>query len=460
MKRKVAFAYNVPINYDDPLIYVNRAAKQLQESIQRLLDAQSEGLLAGLGSDQRGDIRSDGSLTPKTGTPTQSSAGRTNQDIASSAWSARPKKTVPVRQPPKKTITLQSARNGLSKTMEEFASLKDEESQILESRLHERRTLLQRLDTFEAKEASIKHEITLIESGDENTSIQALRSQGQSLHQEIQDLELKLQELRNRHHYIQNLIRERESTVSSKLSSYEGSISLLRSDIQSFLRRPPPPPLPNNSNQSTFYALNPRRRTIQIARDCWTEEVSQLQERKDAAEADRAALQEGQELWQTTAQELAVFEKSLQTKMAQSNSAQDQEAEMGTVLKQMDAMIDTLSTKHQHATSRKWNLLVVALGAELEAFKEGRFLLRDAAGLPPESDEANGNTDLIGRQEDAEEDAEEEGAALNQIDPLQGTVEDGRGPAAAGNSGGGGVSDSENDEPGPEFLVSHADLGG
>ncbi|KAL9115507.1 MAG: hypothetical protein Q9227_000828 [Pyrenula ochraceoflavens] len=507
---KVSFAKSIQVDHNDPLIYLNRAAKQLQENIQNLLDAQSEGLLAGLGSNQSDDLASTGSLTPRTGTPTQSVAGRTNQDIASSTWSAKPKKTIPVRQPAKKVVTLRDARRGLSKSMQEFASLKAEELQILDSKLQERTNLLESLDSYDSKEATLQQEISSIESSDENASIQTLRSQDQTLEQEIQDLELKLQELRNRHHYLQTTIRERESTLQSKLSSYQGSLALHRSNTANFLRRPPPPPpLPtttqNPANESSFYALNPKRRTTQLARECWSEEASQIQTRKDDVHSEQTALNEGQKLWQQATQELTAFEKSLQAKMSPASTSHspqqqgaDRETEVRDVLGDMDAMIDNLSSRLQHAESRKWNLLVCALGAELEAFKEGKAMLMDAAGMTQVEEEVGnvngkGEEDLLAEEHREDERVREQGGSdgdgsdrgggggggkggnneqkpfIDPVDPLQGTVEDDSThqpsepraqkvsnrvtPTITTN-----VSESsEDDEPGPEFLISHTD---
>ncbi|KAL9623080.1 MAG: hypothetical protein Q9160_002594 [Pyrenula sp. 1 TL-2023] len=404
---------NLPstVNHDDPLIYIERTARSLQKHIQRLLDAQSEGLVAGLGGvegEQYDDAATSGSATP-TATPTQSvskGSTATRQDISASTWSvpnAHKAQPVPVRQPPVKKITLHSARHSLSRSIHDFASLKRSESQILSSKILSRENALERITHYETKETHLREEIFSLENESESaTSIHTLRSSERSVAAEIEDLELKLQNLKNRHALLRSQIRERESSLQSTVSSFQGSLSLVQNEIKSFLRRPSIPASTSNST-SAFYALHPQRRTLQLARDCWSEECADLARRKDAAERDRRALVEGERLWSETVEEIGEFEEGMRRKMTYTpesddrvdNDSRDNEGrQVQEVLRDMDSMIRNLEGKLLHAEDQGWNLLVCALGAELEAFREGRAMLGDAVGIETTSPSShNADTD-------------------------------------------------------------------
>lgn len=116
-------------HHSDPLLPLNRATKSLQRTIQSLLDAQSEGLLAGISSSNDQDnVSSNGSLTP---TPTMSST-TTSCKL----------ETVPVRQPLAKEISLRAARCGLSRSMYDFAARKHEEERIINQQILQREATL------------------------------------------------------------------------------------------------------------------------------------------------------------------------------------------------------------------------------------------------------------------------------------------------------------------------------
>lgn len=430
------------VNHDDPLIYIERTARSLQKHIQRLLDAQSEGLVAGLGGEegeQYDDGATSGSATP-TATPTQSASKgstATRQDISASTWSipnAGKAQPIPIRQPPVKKITLHNARHSLSRSIQDFATLKRSESQILSSKILSRENALERITQYETKEAHLREEISSLENDSElATSLRALRSSERSIAAEIEDLELKLQNLKNRHALLRSQIRERDSSLQSTVSSFQGSLSLAQNEIKSFLRRPPVRPNASNST-SAFYALHPQRRTLQLARDCWSEECADLARRKDAAERDRRALVEGERVWSETVEEIGEFEEGMRRKMTRQeqrldvpepddrviNDGQDDERQVKEVLRDMDSMIRTLEGKLLHTEDQGWNLLVCALGAELEAFREGRAMLGEAVGI--DLDTASPSSHDADRPHDASRDLlEDKDPLLNTNPPLRTT---------------------------------------
>lgn len=459
------------IKHGDPLIYIDRTARSLQNHIQRLLDAQSEGLVAGLGSEQHDDAGTSGSLTP-TATPTQSVSDSAAHGPSASAWTVSKKQIqpIPVRQPPRKKVTLSGARNGLIRSMHDFAVLKSEESHILSGKLREREEALKRITHYETKETDIHDEISSIESGSVSHSLHSLRTSEHSLVTEIQDLESKLQTLKSRHRVLKAQIRDRESSLQSTLSSFQGSLSLLQTEIQTFLQRPPVTPSSTTDTESSpFYTLNPQRRTLQLARDCWTEENADLSRRKDGVTKDRRALLEGEKLWSETVTEIDEFETEMQRKMQrQSHSAlvaenPGGEGELKEFVADMDALIGNLEGKVVRAENSGWNLLVCALGAELEAVREGRAMLGDVLG----GDTVDASGDVADRRENgdfaAAQDEETRQSLVRRKDidadtaaPQQGTAQAASTTAAlpaAVTNGTASLSESEDDGPPPELLI-------
>jgi hypothetical protein len=136
-------------------------------------------------------------------------------------------------------------------------------------------------------------------------------------------------------------------------------------------------------NEEGFTALPPARRTLGLASEWWNKERATLIDRKSAAKDEKRALEEGAEVWTSTIEIVTAFEEDLRQQMA-ANTAQDnaglreQVGKMGDVIEKLERNLGVAESKH-------WNLLVCAIGAELEAFKEGEGILRGALGMKPSS---------------------------------------------------------------------------
>ncbi|KAA6407512.1 MAG: hypothetical protein FRX48_08755 [Lasallia pustulata] len=131
---------------------------------------------------------------------------------------------------------------------------------------------------------------------------------------------------------------------------------------------------------------------------------------------------------------------------------------MRAVLELMDRAIGALEERVRLARTRGWKLLVCAVGAELEAFRQGREVLRAAL------DAAGGEEDLlpgIGGESAGErgDDGAEMGDARTAGDEDFGKLSMGgvpvrehrvRAPPSLLDR-----SEDEDDGPGPEFLTSH-----
>ncbi|KAI4232833.1 MAG: hypothetical protein LQ349_004768, partial [Xanthoria aureola] len=103
---------------------------------------------------------------------------------------------------------------------------------------------------------------------------------------------------------------------------------------------------------------------------------------------------------------------------------------MKRVLDAMARAKETIGGKLKMAEEKGWNLLVVCIGAELEALVEGEQVLRSVLGV--EGATGDGERDLGTDAGD--------GSGLGGEQGMEG--------------GKGMVEDTEDDEPGPELLLS------
>ena len=398
------------VRHDDPFLPVERAAKNLERLFQRLLDAQSEGLSAGgIGMEVADDVSSVGSPTPTPSmatTPVRSSTGLGP-------------KTIPIRQPKTRKITLRGARRGLEKSMREFAALKQHELSLIDQEVMTRNNALKQVSDLDNRRQLLEDEIYKIKS--EEGPI-GLRSEVEVVGREIQQLEATLLELRSKHRILLNQLREAESSKDSEMSSYTETLALNENQVKSFLRRPPVPQSLNVGRDPGMYALQPERRTLQMAWEQWTTEVGALSQRKASAESEKYALEQGCLLWRDVVQRVRDFEKDLKTQTrelaAQSQSqverasmnggtngsTRPEDVSMQGVLNKLCWLISSLEHDLQTAESKDWKLLVCAIGAELEAFEQARDLLQETAGIPSINSESDGQSLRISRDENSPRD--------------------------------------------------------
>jgi hypothetical protein len=442
------------VHHTDPFLPIDRAAKALERNIQAFLDAQSEGLSAGLGSGAQDDFSSNGSLTPTPSTSTPQSL-------------ARPK-IIPVRQPQKKRISLAGARKGLAKSMKEFALVKQEEIKVLNEEETRREQALRSVDLFETKRAGLKDQIAKIQTEAGARHVNSLKAEAENLELEIKRLEDELAEKRARHRHLTNQAHQTENSVQSKLSSFEASLKMLDSEIKIFLKSPPIEQSLQAGERHTvpagdFYSLNPKRRTLDLAKDHWVEEGAMLRDRKQDVAAEIAALKAGSDIWRRIVTEISGFEKWLQKETRElSNTQSAGPIDMSSTLTRMDGLIDLLEQQYQFAEENGWNLLLCCIGAELEAFREGKALLSRTLGLVQENDDGGSQGTLEGELihyhvanensrslDGSNESLKATLLAMGGVNdkPPQGIISQGPGADSR--------SESEDEGPGPDFLISH-----
>ncbi|KAE8152611.1 hypothetical protein BDV25DRAFT_150724 [Aspergillus avenaceus] len=363
----------------DPLIYIDRQSRHIQRNLQVLIDAQSEGLLAGL----RGAAQPDGTPTSGSYTPPT--------DPSSSH--ALP--TVPIRQPVPKKIGLRAAREGIFKSIYDLLKLREEEKEILTVRVLERTDALDEISGYSLKKVGLEEAISKIHSDGGSQSAHDLRQESHTLESEIHETETRLLQMKARHRFVLQELAQMENSVESKLSSYKESLSLLESDIRRFLQNPPVPPQ-SVTNDATFYTLNPKRRTLDMAQDYWETERLELRKRQKNVDLEIQALEAGGGVWKQVVGEVSSFEKRLKIAMRRAiQSRQSSESnglfEGGTESDHVRGILEDLKNTTVHvvqyldvAEEKDWKLLVCCIATELEALREAREMLLD---IFPMSDE-------------------------------------------------------------------------
>lgn len=121
-----------------------------------------------------------------------------------------------------------------------------------------------------------------------------------------------------------------------------------------------------------------------MARDWWETEVAILEKRKAAIDTERAALEEGGDVWREVVNLVLEFEADLRRQMMTASTAdlkgKGTEAESTQILKvqyeKINTVVAALEQRLSIAEGKGWNLLIAAIGAELEAFREAADMSR------------------------------------------------------------------------------------
>ncbi|PGH14680.1 hypothetical protein AJ79_02846 [Helicocarpus griseus UAMH5409] len=432
----------------DSFLHIERQSRQLQRDLQTLLDAQSAGLAAGLsGSSASGDdTTSNGSLTP---TPTSTQFGSSPRNAI----------TIPVRQPPKKKIGLRGARRGILKTMHNLLSLKEEERQLIDSELKIRREAVKEVDMFVSKQAGLEKAMSEIQTRQGSLRAEDLMREARRLEMDIREAETKLLQMKARHRRILEELSQTQNSVDAQLSSYQNSLALLQTDVRKYLQSPPLQPLvPPSATPPPFYALNPKRRTLEMAKEQWIMEQSELRSKRRRVDLEIEALNEGGGVWQKVVSDISNFERMLQQGMRKQSQLLDSHTSSSsisrgqTLLSELEDTTTQLETSLQLAEQRNWNLLICSIGAELEAFREARRLLLETLPTLQDSDSkgisiSKGKEPGLSPREDISMPSEKMKSSIVSSPPTTEQATAPRSPEQSHRS-------EDDDEPDPAWLLS------
>lgn len=414
----------------DDLLALQRRARHLEQQLQELLDAQADGLMSGL-SGQDGtseDVPSNGSTTPTVSSVRSSSRGADDGTDA---------------HKPRKKVGLNAARLGISRRVRQLASVRAEELDLLDEDLRELQVTVQKTEAWSQKRSRLEAKIKAIEGDDAGAKTQILQTEASKLEQEIRQKEEELWALKRRHKRVLDELADTENSVEARLSSYKSSLSILDKEVSSFLARPPNMhhvPLSTTS----FLSLPVQRRTLEMAHEYWQDEYTRLAEKCEELDMDRGALDEGAVLWNDVIKKVAEYEESLQSFMQQAGRSNAPDS--SRLLEQMDATISFLEDKLEFATSRSWNLLVCAVGAELEAFVQAKSVLEEALGISRKGKEKVLNNFFDDEPSKAEQGEEMTGSAIRIVrSPSKPTPPKPK------------LYDTDDEDPDPELMISHQD---
>ena len=435
---------------NDPLPYIKRQSKYIEKNLQVLIDAQSDGLMAGLGGPRQTHTPSDSSRTPTPSEP--DSPRRSSAQIA--------------KQPPRKKIGLRAAREGIFKCIHDLLELREEEREVLAFRMTERKDALAEVDGFNSKAAGLEKAISTIHDSDENQRSRSLQEEARNLEADIHELETKLYGMKAKHRHIVNEISQVGNSVDAKLSSYRSSLSILQSNIQKYLQNPPLEPLSFTTKETTFYSLPPKRRTLEMAQEHWNAEQTEIQTRQAEVDSEILALEEGGGVWKSVVAEVSGFEKRLKTEMSQTiqfksqqikadgpSGSNEETGRAKAIIEDLENTAQRVEKQLRFAEDRRWNLLICCISAELEALREAREMLLTVFNVSGEDLSPSQDGEPAKKSDHAEnfghEDSPTDPLSVDNPEPPADLLKD----SNSNSHSDGARSDDEDDEPDPAWLL-------
>ncbi|RCI13484.1 hypothetical protein L249_5543 [Ophiocordyceps polyrhachis-furcata BCC 54312] len=385
-----------------------RRQRSLEEQVQQLLDLQASALMSagaygleGSSGGNRDGYSEEGSITP-TGTLDSASPARPRmqRSLYVPPMSTPEGNVIPVRQPARSRLTgLRRARHGIGHSLADLARVKQEEDLYVNAALSERKKVCTQLNRLTTRRTGIRNELTTLENDEDEPLGKELRELGTEhsvLNEDIQRLEKQLVGMRNRRRWLKDKMEDVRSKREAGLSGYHGALKNVDAEVNALLRRPPVLPLDQSllsdggqnvesdlSAGLEFLRLRPERRTVEMAQTWWEAEVGILERRMARINEEQEALEQGGATWQEAVALVTDYERGLrqltkpscgspaaeETGLAQENTIRNQ-------LPRMDQVMVKLAELMRRAESKHWNLLICAIGAELEAFKEAYAILK------------------------------------------------------------------------------------
>ncbi|XXH02928.1 hypothetical protein Hte_009318 [Hypoxylon texense] len=358
---------------------IQRRERQMQKELQRLLDAQSTALERDLEGGDAKKHSAEGSQ--RTASP-DSAAATPDSKLSGDS-------VVPVRQPKRRVVSKRQARIGIARTVTMLADLKNEEDAYIATALAERKAALSKLRNLSSKRKSIVTEMKAFEEDHElpiKTEIAQMEHQHRAVCSSIDEFEEKLRVLKRTKVDLERKLEQARSTRDSSLSGYKGALKQCDQGVSELMKYPGiqvleieqlkeqggedvATLLAKHMSGFQFLSLRPERRTMEMAKDWWEGEVAVLEQRKVVVDKERTALEEGSEIWHQVVALLADFEGRLEVVIRQGDP---ESGEPATVLrdqyKALKKALGELQKLHDYVEAQGWNLLIVAIGAELAHF--------------------------------------------------------------------------------------------
>ncbi|KAH8682712.1 hypothetical protein BX600DRAFT_506278 [Xylariales sp. PMI_506] len=405
---------------DNTFRTLQRRNLQIQKELQKLLDLQAATLEHGGAGAASSDIAShSGSDTPRrTSRASSSSPYRSRADFRHDNSRLAPV-VVPVRQPKPRPLTIRQIRTSIARSMAILADLKEEEDAYIASAISARKTALAKANKLSHQYKAITADLRSLQSDDPlQRELNSLTEEHKKVRSDIEAFELKLKALKNTKRQLEVRMEEVRSERESGLSGYRGALRETERGIGEMMRSPGVKILAPeemamldtdtagnlSASGSTakgsdatgltgreFMSMRPERRTLAMAKEWWESEITLLNQRKSAVDKERSALEEGLDIWKQVTDVIVDYERRLATALdgpsasiysAAGGSENDKDsirhAEEAMFQKQYRDLSETiklLQSQLGEVEAKGWNLLVAAIGAELEGFRMGEEIL-------------------------------------------------------------------------------------
>ncbi|MCJ1471776.1 hypothetical protein MMC13_000417 [Lambiella insularis] len=424
----------------DTLRALARQTAHLQKTLQQLLDAQSAGLLAGLGAaphdapppvprveiprpqgarryhDAESASSEDGSRTPTTRGSSLSRVGSTDGYArfppGESGQATLRSRDVPATRRRKQQASLRAARTGILRVLHELADVKAQEGEVLAGQLRRHEEVLGEMDSAETKRVGIEREIASIEQDEREGRgvVEALGVEEREVEREIAEVEERLAELRARLRRVRAQREERGNRLEARLSSWRAALEDAERDVREKWLSGKGEGV-SSSQRKGVWALPRERRTLELVKENLQEEKAGVEEKLGGVEVEREACLTGAQVWEGVIATVNGVENKLKVELGNLGSGQgtrdgkvegngDDAGDAGgsgieAVLQHMTTAMASLSSQLDLAEAHGWKLLVCSIGAELEALREGRDMLLSAleqSGFLPRE----GGSELLG----------------------------------------------------------------
>ncbi|KAI4149978.1 MAG: hypothetical protein LQ340_004328 [Diploschistes diacapsis] len=500
----------------DTLSAVSRQMSYVQQELQELLDAQSTGLLLGLGKEPLEEpvLANQKPAWVSVRAPSWSPHGPTRLLSLPASPSAlrRRGQDVPA-------MSLRKTRSSIHRALLQLSDLKASESSALAVQHESLITFLSLLENLASKKEGIENSIRNIEfdySGralgpgrdtqpSNSTSPIGLRDEEDRLSAEIHSFETRIYEMKARLAYVRRLRQAQDNKLAARVSSWKGALvevdkSIQREVLQGRGLEGVYPSLRSTGRRKKdgqgVWALPHERRTTELVKEEVHGKAEEIAERRDGAEKEGRACAAGAKAWESILKKVEAVERKMSHEMQMSSLSKTAEGEglvedasseedghMKGVLSLMVLTIKDLGQELASAQRKGWNLLICAIGAELEALKEGRDMLLDAVQVarPPlyGSQDPGGSMGTTGSrfsdhthnpaptskmpghsQPNGGQDGVDSYALIDHAAPGRLNTAENEPAVEMKSFDGHGRSfhdGEDDDEPGPEFLVEHVD---
>jgi DNA repair exonuclease SbcCD ATPase subunit len=310
-----------------------------------------------------------------------------------------------------------------------LADLKSDQETSLDESLLERKHALSQLRRLSIKRGSLAEELRAREEDDFSRQLKELDDEYGKVCDKISAMEEELRKLHQRRQSLEVRIENIGSRREADLSSFRGALKDVDARMSALLSRPPVVPLDVEAYRSDakgkapeggaggleFMQMRADRRTAEMAKAWWEGEVGLLEQRKAAVVQERAVLTEGAEVWAAVVELVTGFERDLEKSLSGGGSSASSPDAGLSLTEKVELMLEKLSgvvagveQRLETVEERKWNLLIVAIGAELAACKEGELRLRELIGLPIEEAKEEGKEALVNVEDDKGGDSDNE----------------------------------------------------